>query len=151
MVTLKHSLFQIFAAILSVAAAIPVEDTPEVAAAKAEFMKAFAAAEAGQHASLAPAPVASAYLADEPEVADAKAAFMKTFAAYEAGEIPLPEAPAAPVVAAPVVSYAAPYYYNNYYNWAGAYPYAYGGYPYAYGAYPYLGYGLPTVVAAKAE
>lgn len=122
-------------------------------------MAAFEAAEAGDHAALAPVQVATAYLADEPEVADAKAAFMKTFDAYKNGEIALPvapEAPVAPVVAAPVVSYAAPHYYNNYYGYAGypyaaygaGYPYAaYGAYPYHYGAYPYA---LPTVTV-KAE
>merc|ERR1719348_2158841 len=33
---------------------LPIEDTPEVAAAKAEFAAAFAAAEKGEHAALAP-------------------------------------------------------------------------------------------------
>ena len=84
---------QIFATVLAVAAAIPLEDTEEVKAAKAEFAKAFAAAEAGEHAALRPAPVATAYLAEEPEVAEATAAFMKVFDAYKAGEIPLPVAP----------------------------------------------------------
>lgn len=142
---------------MAVAAAVPIEDTPEVAAAKEAFLAAFAQAEAGDHASLAPAPVASAYLADEPEVAEAKAAFMKTFDAYKNGEIPAPVAPAAPVIAAapaPIVAYNAPYYYNNYYaNWAG-YPYhglGYAGYPYAaYAAHPYA-YGYPTVTIAKSE
>merc|ERR1712079_347675 len=83
----------IFATVLAVAAAIPLEDTEEVKAAKAEFAKAFAAAEAGEHAALRPAPVATAYLAEEPEVAEATAAFMKVFDAYKAGEIPLPVAP----------------------------------------------------------
>ena len=36
------------------ASSLPLEDTPEVAAAKAEFAAAFAAAEAGEHAALAP-------------------------------------------------------------------------------------------------
>merc|ERR1711892_281839 len=42
------------ASFLAVATALPIEDTPEVAAAKAEFSAAFAAAEKGEHAALAP-------------------------------------------------------------------------------------------------
>merc|ERR1712095_22794 len=126
--------------------------TAEVAAAKEAFMAAFAKAEAGEHAALAPAAVATAYLADEPEVAAAKAEFMKVFDAYKNGEIPAPVVEAA----APVFSYAAyPQYYNNwnygafYNNWAGhaAYPYAHAGYPYAYAGYPYT----VQVAPAKAE
>merc|ERR1711970_573281 len=129
----------IFATILAVATAIPIEDTPEVKAAKEAFAAAFAQAEAGDHADLATAPVATAYLADEAEVADAKAAFKATFDAYAAGEIPLPVAPVhnvVPVVnapapvAAPVL--AAPHLYNGYYG-AGYPGYAgYAGYPYGY-------------------
>merc|ERR1712128_64516 len=44
----------ILASFLAVATALPIEDTPEVAAAKAEFSTAFAAAEKGEHAALAP-------------------------------------------------------------------------------------------------
>merc|ERR1711892_664093 len=44
----------ILASFLAVATALPIEDTPEVAAAKAEFSAAFAAAEKGEHAALAP-------------------------------------------------------------------------------------------------
>merc|ERR1712123_467964 len=44
----------ILASFLAVASALPIEDTPEVAAAKAEFSSAFAAAEKGEHAALAP-------------------------------------------------------------------------------------------------
>merc|ERR1712061_136001 len=157
----------IFATVLAIAAAIPLEDTEEVKAAKAEFAKAFAAAEAGEHAALRPAPVATAYLAEEPEVAEATAAFMKVFDAYKAGEIPLPVAPVhegAPVVATPAVApvaVAAPYW-NNYYGAIPAYAHAgYAGYPYA-GAYahPYLHgihgyhgypYALPTVAVAPAK
>ena len=154
---------QIFVTLL--AAAYAIEDTAEVAAAKEAFMAAFAKAEAGEHAALAPAAVATAYLADEPEVAAAKAEFMKVFDAYKNGEIPAPVAPAAPVVeaAAPVFSYAAyPQYYNNwnygafYNNWAGygAYPYAHAAYPYAHAGYPYAYAGYPytvQVAPAKAE
>ena len=148
---------QVFATLLAVAAASPIDDTPEVKAAKEAFNAAFAAAEAGEHAALAPEQVATAYLADVPEVSDAKAAFMKTFDAYANGEIPAPVAPAAPVVPAPVVSVAAPYLYNNYYGYPAAhYGYynnaAYGLNPYHYGgyaAYPYT-YGLPVLAAAPA-
>merc|ERR1711892_1583151 len=42
------------ASFLAVATALPIEDTPEVVAAKAEFSAAFAAAEKGEHAALAP-------------------------------------------------------------------------------------------------
>ena len=90
-------LFQIFATLVALASASPIEDTPEVAAAKAEFQAAFDAATAGEHAALAPAPVATAYLADAPDVAEAKAAFMKTFEDVEAGKVALPVAPVAPV------------------------------------------------------
>merc|ERR1712079_766887 len=83
----------IFATVLAVAAAVPPEDTEEVKAAKAEFAKAFAAAEAGEHIALRPAAVASAYLADLPDVAEAKAAFQAVFDKYAAGEVALPVAP----------------------------------------------------------
>ena len=84
---------QIFATVLAVAAAVPIEDTEEVKAAKAEFAAAFAAAEAGEHAALAPAAVATAYLADLPEVAEAKDAFRVVFDKYANGEVALPVAP----------------------------------------------------------
>ena len=78
---------------MAVAAAVPLEDTDEVKAAKAEFAAAFAAAEAGEHAALRPAAVATAYLADLPDVAEAKAAFQAVFDKYAAGEVALPVAP----------------------------------------------------------
>merc|ERR1711944_389537 len=116
----------------------------------------------GEHAALAPAPVASFYLADDAAVAEA--AFAAAFAAAEKGEhaalapkpveaLPVPElkAPVAPVPA--VATYAAGLpFYNAYYN--GAYPYHYGyaGYPYHYGyaGYPYH-YTLPAAAPAKAD
>merc|ERR1739842_68820 len=157
----------IFASLLAVAAAVPIEDTPEVAAAKAEFAAAFAAAEAGEHAALAPVQGATAYLADLPEVADAKAAHAAVFDAYTAGTVALPVAPVftgvqpahvvEPVVATPAVAPVAiaAYPYAHHYGAYGAYP-AYAGAPYAgayghpayaFGGYPYA---LP-VAAAKAE
>merc|ERR1719148_399514 len=99
----------IFASFLAVAAAIPLEDTAEVLAAKAVF----AAAEAGEHAGLATVQGPTAYLADLPEVAEAKAAHALAFNAYTAGTVALPVAPVftgvqpahvvAPVVATPAV------------------------------------------------
>merc|ERR1712223_2188700 len=125
----------IFATVLAVAAAVPIEDTDEVKAAKAEFAAAFAAAEAGEHIALRPAAVASAYLDDDADVAEAKAAFQAVFDKYAAGEVALPVAPVhevAPVETVPAV--AAPY-------WHGAYAYAgYAGYAGYYG-YPYGYYG----------
>ena len=50
-----------------VASAIAIEDTAN----EADFATAFAAAEAGEHDYLAPAPVASFYLADDDAVAAA--------------------------------------------------------------------------------
>merc|ERR1711931_59814 len=126
-------------ALCLVASAMAIEDTAEVAAAKADFAAAFTAAEAGEHAALAPAAVASAYLDDTADVAAAKAAFAAAFDSAEK-----------------IAALPAPYFYNGYY---GGYPYAHGAYPYAayahgaypyaayahgayaYGAYPYAGYG----------
>merc|ERR1739842_240112 len=72
----------VLACVLAVAAAAPLEDTADVAAAKASFKAAFDAASAGDHAMLAPvnndvqAPqIANAYLDDAKEVAESKAAF----------------------------------------------------------------------------
>merc|ERR1712001_164274 len=160
----------IFATLLALATASPIEDTPEVAAAKAEFQKAFDAAVAGEHAGLmvtdgrtiitdGRVQGPTAYLADLPEVAEAKAAFKAAFDAAAAGEHialapkpveALPVAPIAPVVAAhghyPYAAYHAAYPYAH-----AAYPYAHGAYPYAHAGYPYnLGYhGYPYVTVAK--
>merc|ERR1712241_34606 len=77
---------------LSVAAALPVEDTMEVMEARSNFMEAFAAAEAGDHQALAPvnndvqAPqIATAYLADTEDVMKAKQDFQAVFKNVEAG------------------------------------------------------------------
>jgi len=162
--------------VLAVAAAAPLEDTPEVAAAKAEFQAAFDAAVAGDHAALAPVnndvqaeQIAATYLDDIEEVAAAKAAFKAAFDDAAAGGLAAKQA-AAPVhviaAPAPVAVAAAPvvqalplgYPYGLHY---GAYPY--GAYPYGafHGALPYglpafglhgLPYnGLPVVAAAAAE
>merc|ERR1712223_788564 len=87
----------IFATLLALATASPIEDTPEVATAKAEFQKAFDAAVAGEHAGLmvtdgrtiitdGRVQGPTAYLADLHEVAEAKAAFKAAFDAAAAGE-----------------------------------------------------------------
>merc|ERR1712189_63635 len=122
------------------ASAMALEDTADVKAAKATFNAAFMAAEAGEHAALAPAPVASSYLADSADVAAAKADFAAAFAAAEAGEhAALAPKPVEPLPMPALPAYAAPFYggfYGGYHN--GFYPYAHGAaYPYAYGGYPY--------------
>merc|ERR1711962_1550613 len=101
---------------LAMAAAAPIEDTPEVAEAKATFNAAFAAAEAGEHAALRPdalhpvnndvqAPqIASAYLDDAEDVAAAKAAFQAAFDDAAAGGLAAKPAPAPLVAAAPVLA-----------------------------------------------
>ena len=97
------------------ATALPLEDTAEVKAAKAEFMAAFDAAMAGKHAELAPKPVETAYLDDNVDVADAKAEFKSLFdAAVEGKHAELaPKAAIAPV--APLTYTIPQPYYNNYY------------------------------------
>merc|ERR1711976_756798 len=126
-------------------AAPALEDTAEVAAAKAEFKALFDAAEAGDHAKLAPAQVEAAYLPLSEDVAAAKADFMAAFDA-------------------PVVYNAAPYYYNYahvpaFYNHHYAYPAAYHtayttyshAYPavYNYAHYPYVAVAAPAEEKAE--
>merc|ERR1712217_453516 len=97
----------IFATVLAVATAIPIEDTDEVKAAKAEH--------------------AAAHV-------EAKAAFQAVFDKYAAGEVALPVAPVheVPAVVAPAAAVAHPYAYAAY-PFAHGYPYAHGyaGCPYA--------------------
>merc|ERR1712033_87120 len=114
---------------LAMAAAAPIEGTPEVAEAKATFKAAFDAAEAGEHAALRPdalhpvnndvqAPqIASAYLDDVEDVAAAKAEFQAAFDDAAAGGLAAKQAPApvhiipapAPLVAAAPVLAPHPY------------------------------------------
>merc|ERR1711931_26562 len=163
-ITIPHTQLKMkfLIALCLVASAMAIEDTADVKAAKASFQAAFAAAEAGEHAALAPAPVASAYLADDAAVAAAKAEFAAAYTAAEAGEhaalAPMP------VEALPVPEAVAPFY-NGYYGglgYNGYYPYGAAGYagagylPYAYGAgaYPYAAYApytYPFVAAAAAK
>merc|ERR1712126_418600 len=143
---------------LAMAAAAPMEDTPEVAEAKATFKAAFDAAEAGEHAALRPdalhpvnndiqaEQIASAYLDDVEEVAAAKAAFKAAFDDAAAGGLAAKQEPApVHVVAAPAaapVAVAAPVA-PVVHTLPVGYPYGlhYGAYPYAAAALPY---GLPA-------
>merc|ERR1712240_522437 len=149
-------------ALLFVAAvsAAPMEDTPEVAAAKAQFKAAFNMAEAGEHIKLAPVnndvqaeQIAQAYMADSEDVAAAKAEFQAAFDDAAAGGLAAKQAPA-PVHTVPVAHYAAYPYLTSYPSPYGAYPYAHvGAYPYAhvgaYAAYPYAHIGAYPVLAAS--
>merc|ERR1712223_1305964 len=95
---------------LSLFHCLPIEDTEEVAAAKAEFAELFAAAEAGEHAALAPvnndvqaSQVPAEYLEDTEDVANAKAAFNEAFEEAKSGGLAAKQAPApVHVVADPV-------------------------------------------------
>merc|ERR1711879_883394 len=98
---------------LSAVAAMPLEDTVEVKEAKADFMTAFRAAEAGEHALLAPknndvqAPqIATAYMADTEDVAEAKNVEAGGLADKQAAG---PVAPAVMKVETPVVYSHLPY------------------------------------------
>merc|ERR1711892_787335 len=137
----QHNMYTlILTSLLAVATALPIEDTPEVAAAKAEFSAAFAAAEKGDHAALAPvntdvqAPAPGHVIHEPAALAAAPAAFSFGVTALNAGypySLGLPNA-------------GLPY---------AGHPYAglpYTGLPLA--GYPYAG--LPVVAApaeAKAE
>lgn len=154
---------QMLTSLLAVASSLPLEDTPEVAAAKAEFKAAFDAASVGDHAALAPVnndlqaeQIALSYLADSEDVAAAKAEFLAAFDSAAAGGLAAKQAPA-PVhaIPAPAPLAALP----------AAFPYGvtalntlpYHGYPVAaglqYAGLPYAGYagyaGLPVIAAAK--
>merc|ERR1712106_817004 len=158
----------ILAVFLAVASALPIEDTPEVAAAKAEFSAAYAAAEKGEHAALAPVNTdvqAPAPVHVIPEPATLAAAPAAALLAFPYGVTALNAAypyslglPAG--IPSAGLSYAGPSY--NGLPAAGI-PYAglpaagvhYAGLPYTglpFSGYPYAG--LPVVAApaeAKAE
>ena len=139
--------------LLAGATSLPIEDTAEVAAAKAEFNAAFAAAEAGDHAALAPvnsdtqaAQIAAEYLADVEEVAAARAAFQAAYdnivaegLADKQEPAPVHEIPAPAPLAAPEAGAGIPYGVSGLT--------AVGGYPYAvlpaYLPYHALPLGLP--------
>merc|ERR1711879_852264 len=147
---------------LSAVAAMPLEDTVEVKEAKADFMTAFRAAEAGEHALLAPknndvqAPqIATAYMADTEDVAEFKNVEAGGLADKQAAG---PVAPAVMKVETPVVYSHLPYMvppathltYNtlhpltytglHHLNYAATYPYT----------YP-VQYMIPAPVKAEAE
>merc|ERR1712045_861743 len=88
--------FLVVLSLVASALASPIAVTPDVAKATEEHLAAHAAATAGEHAALAPAPVVAAYLDDAEEVAAAKAEFQKYFDAAAAGT---PIVPALPVAA----------------------------------------------------
>merc|ERR1712066_474387 len=88
------------ASLLAVAAGLPIDDTAEVAAAKAEFQAAFDMAVAGAHSGLAPVnndiqaeQIASESLADSEDVAAAKAEFQAAFDSAAAGGLAAKQAP----------------------------------------------------------
>merc|ERR1712203_986830 len=99
--------------IVAVAAAAPLEDTTEVALAKAEFQAAFDAAVAGDHAALAPVnndvqaeQIPDQFLDDAEDVAAAKAEFLAAFEAAAAGGLSDLQAPVpAPVYTGNVLPY----------------------------------------------
>merc|ERR1712002_988150 len=149
----------VFSCVLAVAAAAPLEDTPDVVAAKASFKAAFDLAAAGEHAKLAPvnndvqAPqIANAYLDDVKEVAAAKAAFDTEFKSVAAGGLAAKQAPAPvhvvpePVVnkvEVPVAAPVAPVAYTAYHH---VIPHTYAAYPVGaslYTHYPYTTYAHP--------
>merc|ERR1739838_449263 len=121
----------IIASLLAVATALPIEDTAEVAAAKAVFNAAFAAADAGEHAALAPvnadaqaAQIAAEYLADAEEVAAAKAAFQAAFDDAAAGGLAAKQAPAPVHTIAALAPLAGIPYGISALHALGGYPYA---------------------------
>merc|ERR1711973_1067749 len=91
----------IFAALFASVAALPLEDTADVAAAKAEFKAAFDVAAAGGLIDSQAAQISAEYLADSEDVAAAKAAFQAAFDDAAAGGLAAKQAPA-PVHELPV-------------------------------------------------
>ena len=148
MVFSQFCFHQMLTSLLAVATSLPIEDTLEVAAAKAEFKAAFDAASAGEHAALAPVnndlqaeQIALSYLADSEDVAAAKAEFLAAFDSAAAGGLAAKQAPApvhaipAPApLAAPVAALPAAFPYGV--TALNTLPYH--GYPYAAGL-PYAG------------
>merc|ERR1712045_671648 len=153
LIQLKHTQTKMLRfAVLFVAAAcsaIPIEDTPEVAEAKAAHLALVEEAKAGLHAAKAPVnndvqaeQIATTYLAGDEAVAAAKA---EGLAAKQAPapvhEVPEVVAPAVQAVAAPIAVAGYPYAAYPY----AAYPYAHHGFAYntiAHHSYPYYA-GLP--------
>merc|ERR1711936_118741 len=124
----------IFAFLFSVAAALPLEDTAEVAAAKEAFATVYKSVDAGEHINLMPvnndvqaAQIPNMYLDDTLDVAKAKDEFLAEFRNVEAGGLMAKQAPA-PVVpevklvqpqvnkVVPQMVYNTLPYHNMYYN-----------------------------------
>merc|ERR1712123_482934 len=159
----------ILASFLAVATALPIEDTPEVFAAKAEFSAAFAAAEKGEHAALAPvntdvqAPAPVHVIPEPAALAAAPAAALPAFPyGVTALNAAYPDSLGLPAAGLPYAGF--PYAGLPYAGLpAAGLPYAgfsAAGLPYAglpYNGVPLAGYpyaGLPVVAApaeAKAE
>merc|ERR1711874_504050 len=105
-----NMLFRLVLISLTLVHSLPIEDTEEVATAKAEFAELFAAAEAGDHPALAPVnsdvqatQIPAAYIEDTEDVAAAKAAFNEAFEEAKSGGLAAKQAPApVHVVANPV-------------------------------------------------
>merc|ERR1712048_1075326 len=140
----------VFVVAVAAAATNFLEDTTEVALAKAKFQAAFDAAVAGEHAALAPVnndvqaeQIPDSFLDDAEDVAAAKAEFLAAYEAAAAGGLadlqapaPVHEIPAAAPAPAPV---PAPLYTGNLLPY---YPYNHLSAPYVAGyGYPYHGYG----------
>merc|ERR1711935_429241 len=165
----QHNMYTlILTSLLAVATALPIEDTPEVVAAKAEFSAAFAAAEKGEHAALAPVNTdvqAPAPVHVIPEPAALAAAPVAALPAFPYGVTALNAAyPYSLGFTAGLPAAGLPYAGLPYAGLpAAGLPYAglpYAGLPYTglpLAGYPYAGYpyaGLPVVAApaeAKAE
>merc|ERR1711872_1163874 len=161
-ITMMH---MVFALLFASAAALPLEDAAEVAAAKEAFHAAFDDAAAGGLRAKQAAQIEDYYLEDAEDVAAARAAFEAAFENAAAGGLAAKQV-AAPVheVAAPVaIAAAAPALYSlpygGYTGYAGPVYTGYTGYT-GYPAYTgYTGYaagyplhytGLPIVAASPA-
>merc|ERR1712130_739034 len=124
----------LIASVLAVATSLPIEDTPEVVAAKEEFNAAFAAAKAAFQAAFDDAAAGGLSAKQAPAPIH---------------EIPVPAAlPAAAPAALPFAGYP---YGVNALNVLGAYPGYAAGLPYAtnIATYPYAG--LPVIAAPAAK
>merc|ERR1711994_680734 len=168
-ITMMH---MVFALLFASAAALPLEDTAEVAAAKEAFQAAFDDATGGGLSAKQAAQIENSYLADAEDVAAARAAFEAAFEDAAAGGLAAKQV-AAPVheVAAPVAIAAAapaPYFvspssgfsygvtalnslpYAGYTGYAGPVYTAYTGYTGYAAGYPLHYAGLPIVAASPA-
>merc|ERR1712001_620940 len=127
--------------VIAVAFAAPLEDTPEVAAAKEEFQLAFDAAAAGEHAALAPVnndvqaeQIGDSFLEDAEDVAEAKAKFAAAFEAAAAGGLADLQAPSPVPAVYPYIAYnhvlpSAPYLAGYPYHGLAYNGFAYNGRP----------------------